>query len=623
MPTSELTSVGPPAPERVRAAELRAVQEVATEILSRLDVEATLLSVTNAAVELLGADIAGIMLVDKHGEALEMRACTGHRTVDTARLRVQPGQGVAGKVFETRAPVKVDDYLTDSSISQDFAQIAKEEGKRSALGAPMATPEEFIGVLMVWRRRPSVFGSEDTRRLTSLASLGTIAIVNARLHERQRSTVTRLEAANAQLEAQYELLARSAEVHEQLTDLVLEGKGLTHLVHTLVNHTGGQAVILDANLGVLATSPDAGEGDPEAMAARAGRHLRGTHTPSRRACVVAPSDRFSKWLLLREVVARGECLGYLLVGLAEEPDSQGARVVEQAAIVCALELTKELAVLESRTRVHTELVWDLLEGNIGDEAEALVRARYLGYTLPSALRVVLLPISGVEEWARSTGSGPDAVDHRRQALVRTAARVAENAVGCRVSAARRGSLIALLAPATDDPAEATELATSIVEHLREHTPGMTCSAGVSECVPFTADLRQAYSQAQHALSAVPIMAADPPVAVFDDLGVVRFLLAPGDRSELLDYAHVVLGPVLAYDREHATGLLATIEAYLAEDCNLQRTAKRLYLHPKTVRYRLDRVEEFTSLDLSSQQGRFDAQLGATILRALQLDGGDP
>jgi signal transduction protein with GAF and PtsI domain len=176
---SDLKSPGGEMGERGKAAELQVVHEVATEILSHLDVEATLLSVTNAAAALLDADIAGLMLADANDDVLEMQACTGHRTVETAHLQVQPGQGVAGKVFETGAPVNVDDYLTDSSISQDFAAIAKEEGKRSALGAPMSAQAEFIGVLLVWRRRPSVFDGEDTRRLINLASLGTIAIVNA------------------------------------------------------------------------------------------------------------------------------------------------------------------------------------------------------------------------------------------------------------------------------------------------------------------------------------------------------------------------------------------------------------------------------------------------------------
>lgn len=64
-----------------------------------------------------------------------------------------------------------------------------------------------------------------------------------------------------------------------------------------------------------------------------------------------------------------------------------------------------------------------------------------------------------------------------------------------------------------------------------------------------------------------------------------------------------------------------MEAYLAEDCSLQRAAARLHVHPKTVQYRLGRVEALTGRDLSSQHDRFEAQLAITIIRALSLRHG--
>ncbi|MEA2190451.1 MAG: hypothetical protein QOI73_572, partial [Solirubrobacteraceae bacterium] len=74
--------------------------KVAADILSSLDFDATLLSVLNAVMRTTHADIAGILLADDAGEILKMQACTGHRTVATARLVVRRGQGVAGKVYD-------------------------------------------------------------------------------------------------------------------------------------------------------------------------------------------------------------------------------------------------------------------------------------------------------------------------------------------------------------------------------------------------------------------------------------------------------------------------------------------------------------------------------------------
>src|SRR4051794_22905161 len=115
----------------LEAGRLIAFGRVAADILSSLELDTTLLSVLNAVVTTTNADIAGILLADETGEALRMQACTGHRTVGTARLVVRRGQGVAGKVFEEGRPVRVDDYQADERISRDFADIAQADGTRA------------------------------------------------------------------------------------------------------------------------------------------------------------------------------------------------------------------------------------------------------------------------------------------------------------------------------------------------------------------------------------------------------------------------------------------------------------------------------------------------------------
>ena len=132
---------------------------------------------------------------------------------------------------------------------------------------------------------------------------------------------------------------------------------------------------------------------------------------------------------------------------------------------------------------------------------------------------------------------------------------------------------------------------------------------------WSADLRDAHRQARQAIEAAAF-APEGPAVLFDELGLLRFLLAPSDRTDQLRFARAVLGPVLDYDRDHQTQLVATLGAWLDGGGSLTRTAAALYVHPKTVRYRLRRVEELTERDLSAQRDRFDAQLAIAILRAL-------
>jgi hypothetical protein len=85
---------------------------------------------------------------------------------------------------------------------------------------------------------------------------------------------------------------------------------------------------------------------------------------------------------------------------------------------------------------------------------------------------------------------------------------------------------------------------------------------------------------------------------------------------LLDY--VLTRPSAARDRleevltplEAGPDLIATLQAYLANDFDRRRTAATLHVHPNTLDYRLRRVAELTGLDPSTTRGL--QHLGAAL-----------
>jgi len=55
-----------------------------------------------------------------------------------------------------------------------------------------------------------------------------------------------------------------------------------------------------------------------------------------------------------------------------------------------------------------------------------------------------------------------------------------------------------------------------------------------------------------------------------------------------------------YDRERRTQLLDTLERYLRDRRSIATTARALYVHPNTLRQRLNRIEELSGLDLANE-----------------------
>jgi hypothetical protein len=544
-----------------------------------------LAAAAEAAARLPGADIAGVLLTDDAGATATMHTCAGRWTVHSLNLRVRRGRGLAGRILQTRRPWKVDDYTCDRSIKADeFALILADDGTRAGLGAPMLAGDELVGVLMAWSRRPGAFDVAATQAMVTLADLAALAVAGSRRAQAAEREVARLAARCDELAECVAARGRSAAFRDELAELLITGCATPALLSAVCVHTGGEAALFDQGLGELggcgATGPirERIAGQPDG--------------------VLAPVAGLPRWTLVRAVVADGVPLARLALCVPHPPTAADHDSAGHAATACALHLARERAVVDARARVHADFVWQLLEGLV-DEAVAVVRARQLGCALPPRLRVAVVALE------------PDGDDQRLDVLASTAERIAA-AAGVNVLAGRRGSTLALVLGVED-----TTVTRSVVGQVLHALRGAAGSAGVSACVDWSADLRDAHRQARQAIEAAAF-APEGPAVLFDELGLLRFLLAPSDRTDQLRFARAVLGPVLDYDRDHQTQLVTTLGAWLDGGGSLTRTAAALYVHPKTVRYRLRRVEELTERDLSAQRDRFDAQLAIAILRALAL-----
>jgi sugar diacid utilization regulator len=71
----------------------------------------------------------------------------------------------------------------------------------------------------------------------------------------------------------------------------------------------------------------------------------------------------------------------------------------------------------------------------------------------------------------------------------------------------------------------------------------------------------------------------------------------------------------AHDKEHGSAYAATLAAWLDHPGDPQSAAKRVHVHPNTLRYRMQKLPEFVDLDLTKPVTRLAARIE---LRALGL-----
>jgi GAF domain-containing protein/HAMP domain-containing protein len=168
---------------------LSALNEVALNLIGRLDLDALLRDVLTRAGELVGAPDGYIYLVDNDRQTMQVRVATG-TLLPLVGTRVERGNGIGGAVWASGAPLVVNDYQAWSGR----LQRAEAEQVRAAIGVPLIARAEVIGVLgLAYSKEGGEFGESALALLQRFTPLAAIAIENARLFAETRQTLTEMD----------------------------------------------------------------------------------------------------------------------------------------------------------------------------------------------------------------------------------------------------------------------------------------------------------------------------------------------------------------------------------------------------------------------------------------------
>jgi len=156
--------------------EMNVIYTIGRSVTSLLDPNRILNRVVEAAVYLADAEEGLLMLLDKDGDELYLRAAKGLDEKIVRNLRVRVDDSVAGRVINSGRPI----FLTGSQ-----AKVATGYLSKALLYVPMHTSDRgTIGVLGVLNReKERSFTEREMFMISALADYATIAIENARLFE--------------------------------------------------------------------------------------------------------------------------------------------------------------------------------------------------------------------------------------------------------------------------------------------------------------------------------------------------------------------------------------------------------------------------------------------------------
>ena len=88
---------------------------------------------------------------------------------------------------------------------------------------------------------------------------------------------------------------------------------------------------------------------------------------------------------------------------------------------------------------------------------------------------------------------------------------------------------------------------------------------------------------------------------YDKLGIYEILINLTSDTLVQTYIHGVLNPLL-----HSKGkeLLETLEVYLNENGNVSKASEKLYIHRRTLTYRIQKIQELLNMNIDNPESRF-------------------
>ena len=535
-------------------------------VSSSLDLDRVLDGIVEIATDATGCHACFIYFLE--GERLVLRAASPRYSHLVGQLTWGMDEGLTGWVARTKTPEFIRDHALDDPRMKYVPEL-EEERFQSMVAVPVLAPAgDVLGVVVLHTQAPREFDDGVLNFLVHTASLAAGAIENAKLYE---GTRRRVEALTTLTQLSQALAAVT--LREDLYDAVTRG------ARQLLGADSCQIWRIDRDADELnlagADPPDGPVGS-----VRPGRAAQLLEL-MRRERTGAVDDE----LLVAPLAAGDEQLGILCcMARGRSFDDEDAELLRAVAHQTAVGLKKaELIERLTAENIVKDMFEALAAGSV-KAAEAKAGEARCDLTRPHVFLHAVRAAPAAED-----GPGwPDLAARFESRLRRLYPRAFFDS---------RHDCVRAIAPLPTAGAGAVErLRQSCEELAREE--GVV--VGLSDVDRGAGSARRRMREAADAARIGRSLVAEGGAVSYEGLGAYKYLVhlelddAPHDRYRLS------VDELLQYDRRRGAALVETLERFLTDRGSVAASARALYIHPNTVRQRLERIERVTGLDLGKE-----------------------
>ena len=188
------------APTGNRVSQLAFLHEIAQLATQARDWDELMRSIVDGTTAAMGVEVCSFYLADRERTRLTLAATNGLDRSQVGRVSLAWGEGVTGRVAESRSPIAVEDVTRDDRFA--WVRGFDIEGLAGMLSVPLVWHDDVVGVLNVQTRAVRAFSDDEVDLLQTIAALLAGIVEKGRLTaevEARLAQLTALDAARAEL----------------------------------------------------------------------------------------------------------------------------------------------------------------------------------------------------------------------------------------------------------------------------------------------------------------------------------------------------------------------------------------------------------------------------------------
>ncbi len=212
------------------------------------DLKSLLQYILNQAIEITSAEKGSIMLYDLETNLLTIRVLAGLKDkiyqdkVNNGEIKCKsfaPGEGIAGRVFQTGVPMVIDKAGEDECFVEPDSSYV-----RSIVCIPMMVFSEVLGVINVTNKLDERgFSQEDVEMLKAVADQAAVAINKAQLWEMAVSDSLTGLFVRRYFMAKFQEEIHRAERYKKVLSVVMADLDRFKRINDTYGHTAGDRVL--------------------------------------------------------------------------------------------------------------------------------------------------------------------------------------------------------------------------------------------------------------------------------------------------------------------------------------------------------------------------------------------